>query len=116
MGWRLQLATEQKSGAHKPRCPALSFSLRIMNFQAAATVRGYRGRWVNVRDVRKGGVDQTVILFELLTLIFLVLLHRRECGRGLGSMHGVDDLGQATQFCRKAAHFRKRGLRMIADT
>src|ERR1700684_2002353 len=106
----------KKSLRARARRPALSFSLRTMNFQCAATVLGSRGRWINVRDVRQGSVDQTVILFELLTLVFFVLLHHRECGRGLGSMHGVYDLGQATQFCRKAAHFGKRGLRTIADT
>ena len=57
-----------------------------------STVRGYRGRWINVRDVREGGVDQTVVLFELLILVFFVLIHRRECGRSLRSVHGIDKL------------------------
>jgi hypothetical protein len=38
-------------------------------------VRRQRGGWINVRDVRKGGVDQAVVLFELLTLLFFVLIH-----------------------------------------
>src|ERR1700678_2535536 len=34
--WRLQLATEKTPCAIEPRCSALSFSLRIPNFQATA--------------------------------------------------------------------------------
>src|ERR1700722_3624727 len=36
IAWRLQLATEKTRCAIEPRCSALSFSLRILNFQAAA--------------------------------------------------------------------------------
>src|ERR1700722_17118473 len=36
IAWRLQLATEKTPCAIEPRCSALSFSLRIPNFQATA--------------------------------------------------------------------------------
>src|ERR1700690_2007120 len=97
---------EKIPGTNAPPCPALSFSLRISNFQLAAVrvavglpaqswpgriVRRYRGGWIYVRDVRKSGADQTVVLFEFLTLVFFVLIHGRKSGRSLGSVHCVDD-------------------------
>src|SRR5271154_4040442 len=80
--WPLQLAAGKTSCAIEPRCPVLSFSLRIPNFQVAALrfelparsgfarpVRGFRRGWIDVREVRKSGIDQTVVQFELLTLV-----------------------------------------------
>src|SRR5271163_1878904 len=121
---------EKISRTCEPPCPALSFSLRIQNFQVVAvrvavdlaaqswpgrTVRRYRGGWIYVRDVRKSGADQTVVLLEFLTLVFFVLIHGRKSGRSLGSVHGVNDLSQASKFRGQAVQFRKRRLRMIAD-
>src|SRR5271170_4234854 len=131
MAGRTLCVMEKIPGTSEPPCPALSFSLRIPNFQVVAVrvavdlaaqswpgriVRRYRGGWIYVRDVRKSGADQTVVLLEFLTLVFFILIHGGKSGRSLGSMHGVDYLSQARKFRGQAVQFRKRRLRMIADT